>query len=275
MMFKSISRQGRIRAHVASSRSLGRISVPLGLSNNHQEYDSVGQYGRWAAGLSVICHFLIFLLPVSHGHLNGFGKPAATGPKALVLSLQPSVRLHLLIERPHYQPAVYTHRPGAVSPSLPESAGYTASLDRNVEDKPADSTSGMASAPVSESEPDVLQIEHNADGSIKWGADIYYSAPQLDQLAEAASTVVLPEFAQAAPSVQMSDNIAPNSPVLRLLVFINENGAVDGVQVVESGTPEVTAAVMNIFRQALFLPARRQGRPVKSVKQISVFPPGQ
>ncbi|WP_181243166.1 hypothetical protein, partial [Chromobacterium subtsugae] len=101
-----------------------------------------------------------------------------------------------------------------------------------------------------------------ADGRLRLGADIYYPARELDQLAQEQGAITLPD-------VEL-DGQAP--PALTVLVFISETGRVDGVRFEGAAPARLADAISPVFGAASYQPALKDGVPVKSYKRIRIEP---
>lgn len=97
---------------------------------------------------------------------------------------------------------------------------------------------------------------------VRLGADIYYPARELDQLAQEQGAITLPD-------VEL-DGQAP--PALTVLVFISETGRVDGVRFEGAAPARLADAISPVFGAASYQPALKDGVPVKSYKRIRIEP---
>ncbi|AUH50374.1 hypothetical protein CXB49_05890 [Chromobacterium sp. ATCC 53434] len=114
------------------------------------------------------------------------------------------------------------------------------------------SAAGPASAPA--------PLREDGD-RLRLGAYLYYSARELDQLAQQLGPITLPDV----------DLVAPTAPIVAL-VFIDADGQVDAVRFEGSPPPVLTAAIAPVFRATRYLPARKDGLAVKSYKRIRIEP---
>jgi len=119
-----------------------------------------------------------------------------------------------------------------------------------------DASQPLLASPASASMTDAAEAQ-------QLGLDFYYAAPQLDVLALEQLPIQLVE-----PYGLGMDDVEVN-----LRVYINEQGGVDAVQLVSARPAGVEGPLLEVFRQAKFYPAIRDGRPVKSFKLIRIGPP--
>ena len=141
--------------------------------------------------------------------------------------------------------------PATASPPAPGPRRRTRSLSC----WPTSAAGGEASAPAG-------AAPREADGRLRLGADIYYPARELDQLAQEQGAITLPD-------VEL-DGRAP--PALIVLVFISETGRVDGVRFEGAAPARLADAISPVFGAASYQPALKDGVPVKSYKRIRIEP---
>lgn len=110
-------------------------------------------------------------------------------------------------------------------------------------------------------EQDDMPPEDIGDDRLRLGADIYYPARELDQLAQERGRIVLPD-------VVLSGSTQP----IEVLVFIGAGGRVDAVRFEGEVNAKLADAVAPVFRGADYQPARKDGRAVKSYKRIRIEP---
>lgn len=115
-------------------------------------------------------------------------------------------------------------------------------------------SSGTASAAVA------APLREDGD-RLRLGADVYYPARELDQLAQQLGPITLPDVDLAAPA----------APIVAL-VFIDAGGQVDAVRFEGSPPPALAAVIAPVFRSTRYLPARKDGLAVKSYKRIRIEP---
>ncbi|POZ60494.1 hypothetical protein [Chromobacterium alticapitis] len=177
-----------------------------------------------ALWLSILAHGALLWLPLRPGSLDG----GAT--ETLTVRMRDS--------------AAAAARTGATA--APDGAARAAAGS-----EPA--AAGLTSATESAASP--------SGDRMRLGADIYYPASELDQLAMERSSIVLPEMALSA-----------SPQPLTLLVFISESGQVDAVRFEGSPSKALADAIEPTFRAAWYQPAIKDGRPVKSYKRIRIEP---
>lgn len=123
--------------------------------------------------------------------------------------------------------------------------------------------SGDTSAPFALAPDSSMAAISDEDASAQLlGFDFYYAARQVDVLALEQLPIQL-----VAPYGLGMDDID-----ITLRVYINERGTVDTVQMVSARPAEAALPLMEIFRQATFYPAIRDGHAVKSFKLIRIGP---
>ncbi|AXE28537.1 hypothetical protein DK842_00505 [Chromobacterium phragmitis] len=103
--------------------------------------------------------------------------------------------------------------------------------------------------------------EDAGNDRLRLGADIYYPARELDQLAQERGHIALPDVALSGPT----------APVV-VLVFIGEGGRVDAVRFEGEVDARLADAIAPVFHAADYQPARKGGRAVKSYKRIRIDP---
>uniref|UniRef100_A0A8W7PIG6 TonB C-terminal domain-containing protein n=1 Tax=Anopheles coluzzii TaxID=1518534 RepID=A0A8W7PIG6_ANOCL len=166
---------------------------------------------------------------------------AATGKTRLAQAASAAVASPPPVPEPHVA------SPAAAPHEIPEQASQPASEQAQ--------TSFTGSASVS---------QDDSAGAQRLGLDFYYAARQLDVLALEQLPIQLVE-----PYGVGMDDVEVN-----LRVYINEQGGVDAVQLVSARPAGVEGPLLDIFRQAKFYPAMRDGHPVKSFKLIRIGPQG-
>jgi protein TonB len=115
------------------------------------------------------------------------------------------------------------------------------------------------SLPVQTATPATTDTDADAQ---QWGVDVYYAARQVDVVAlEQVPIVLLAPYGLGMDDVDVS-----------LRVYINEQGTVDAVQLVSAQPAGVEQPLIEVFRQARFYPAVRDGRAVKSFKLVRIGP---
>lgn len=129
---------------------------------------------------------------------------------------------------------------------------------------PAEQHDKPASAPVSAMlAPDSASQGSDMDSAAQLlGLDFYYAARQVDVLALEQVPIQL-----VAPY-----GLGMDAVDITLRVYINEQGTVDAVQMVSARPAGAEQPLMEIFRQATFYPAIRDGKAVKSFKLIRIGP---
>lgn len=108
---------------------------------------------------------------------------------------------------------------------------------------------------------DDMAPEDIGDDRLRLGADIYYPARELDQLAQERGRIALPDVALNGPS----------QPI-EVLVFIGAGGRVDAVRFEGEVDAKLADAIGPVFHGADYQPARKDGRAVKSYKRIRIEP---
>ena len=125
------------------------------------------------------------------------------------------------------------------------------------------SVSSVTSAPFALAQDSAMAVASGEDASAQLlGFDFYYAARQVDVLALEQLPIQL-----VAPYGLGMDDVD-----ITLRVYINEQGTVDAVQMVSAQPAGAELPLMEIFRQATFYPAIRDGRAVKSFKLIRIGP---
>lgn len=91
----------------------------------------------------------------------------------------------------------------------------------------------------------------------------YYTARELDVQPRALRDIV-PDFPAEADRQRLSGKV-------RLQLKLDADGRIDGIEIVEANPPGVfDASAVDAFRNALFAPAQRNGRPVRARVVIEV-----
>ncbi|WP_159878193.1 hypothetical protein [Aquitalea denitrificans] len=123
------------------------------------------------------------------------------------------------------------------------------------------SVSSDTSAPFALAQDSAITVASGEDASAQLlGFDFYYAARQVDVLAlEQVPIQLLAPYGLGMDDVDIT-----------LRVYINEQGTVDAVQMVSARPAGAELPLMEIFRQATFYPAIRDGRAVKSFKLIRI-----
>lgn len=146
-----------------------------------------------------------------------------------------------------------------------EVAGVATPLQVRLAEKRLVAAADEPPAPVAEEAPEPVE-EKQPDPGTGQGLGVpipyYYSAKEVGERARPIGTIDLD--AQPLPDL-------PDAGLLVLVLFINESGAVDKVDIESSSIASATeSAIADQFRQARFTPAIRNGFPVKSRMKIEV-----
>ncbi|WP_199052796.1 hypothetical protein [Aquitalea sp. ASV15] len=245
---------------------------------------------RWAAlsegdrlllmlSLSLLLHLPLFLRLTQDGSLHGqpsamsvrLGPPARQAAPAAKASppAPPATPARLAVQPrslPHHQaklllsPASKTRLAQAASAAAvtsPPPAVLPEPVASAVAPVLPDASQPLAASPASAPAQDEATAQ-------QLGLDFYYAARQLDVLALEQLPIQLVEpYGLGMDEVEVT-----------LRVYINEQGGVDAVQLVSARPAGVEGPLLEVFRQARFYPAIRQGHPVKSFKLIRIGPPG-
>lgn len=190
-----------------------------------------------ALGLSLALHLLSLTGWQEAGSANAGGTVGAGRLPTRVILAAGGGRLHVAA-------AVLATQHKAESRPRPLQRPAGMALAAQTADSPA-----PAAAPVQQDAPPA-------------GADRYYAAAEVDQVALPRVPIVLP-----APDALLKLGIH-----FQLKVFIDEEGRVDSVLCSDPLPGEQQARIVQAFRLARFEPARLQGRPVKSFKVIDIRP---
>lgn len=241
---------------------------------------------RWAAlsegdrlllvlSLSLLLHLPLFLRLTHEGSLHGqplamsvrlgqAARQATPAPKAsrpatpVTLASQPKSPPHhqaKLLLAPASKTWLAQAASAAVASAAVPSPVQPEQVATPVQPSPPNTSQLLVSSPASASADD-------SAGAQRLGLDFYYAARQLDVLALEQLPIQLVE-----PYGIGMDDVEVN-----LRVYINEQGGVDAVQLVSARPAGVEGPLLEVFRQAHFYPAIRDGRPVKSFKVIRIGP---
>lgn len=244
---------------------------------------------RWAAlsegdrlllvlSLSLLLHLPLFMRLTHEGSLHGqplamsvrlgqAARQATPAPKAS----QPATPARLATgaiqpkSPPHHQAKLL------LAPASKTRLAYAASAAAASATVPLPALPEQVATPVQPSPPNTSQLLLASPASTsledaaepqQLGLDFYYAARQLDVLALEQLPIQLVEpYGVAMDGVDVS-----------LRVYINEQGGVDAVQLVSARPAGIEGPLLEVFRQAHFYPAIRDGRPVKSFKVIRIGP---
>lgn len=241
---------------------------------------------RWAAlsegdrlllvlSLSLLLHLPLFLRLTHEGSLHGqplamsvrlgqSARQATPAPKAsrpatpVTLASQPKSPPHhqaKLLLAPASKTRLAQAASAAVASAAVPSPVQPEQVATPVQPSPPNTSQLLVSSPASASADD-------SAGEQRLGLDFYYAARQLDVLALEQLPIQLVE----------PYGIGMDDVEINLRVYINEQGGVDAVQLVSARPAGVEGPLLEIFRQAKFYPAIRDGRPVKSFKVIRIGP---
>ena len=113
----------------------------------------------------------------------------------------------------------------------------------------------------------VLVLAALAGGAAAWWAlrtpSRYFTAAEVEHVATPVRRLEL-EFPKGREGIDYYGT-------LRMDVLIDEKGHVDRVDVIQSTVPrDFRDHAVQVFSTAVFEPAQRNGRPVKSVKKVEV-----
>ncbi|RQO71200.1 hypothetical protein DBR44_12205 [Aquitalea sp. FJL05] len=240
---------------------------------------------RWAAlsegdrlllvlSLSLLLHLPLFMRLTHEGSLRGqpqamsvrlgqaarqavpppqASKPASVARLVIQPPPAPRHRAQLLLAAAAKTRLAHAASAAVASPATPPSA--TPSQLATPQPPLSDASPMLAASPASASLDDAAEAQ-------QLGLDFYYAARQLDVLALEQLPIQLVEpYGLGMDDVEVS-----------LRVYINEQGGVDAVQLVSARPAGVEGPLLEVFRQAKFYPAIRDGHPVKSFKVIRIGP---
>lgn len=236
---------------------------------------------RWAAlsegdrlllvlSLSLLLHMPLFMRLTHEGSLRGqpqamsvrlgqAARQAAPPPQASKparLATPPPAPRHqaqLLLAATGKTRLAHAASAAVASPATPPPA--TPQHLETPQPVPSGASPMLAASPASASADDAAEAQ-------QLGLDFYYAARQLDVLALEQLPIQLVEpYGLGMDDVEVT-----------LRVYINEQGGVDAVQLVSARPAGVEGPLLEVFRQAHFYPAIRDGHPVKSFKVIRIGP---
>ncbi len=231
---------------------------------------------RWAAlsdsdrlllmlSLSLLLHLPLFLRLTQEGSLHGQPSAMSVWLGQAARQARPAAKASQPRSLPPHQarlllaPASKTRLAQAASAavaSVPPPQVLPEPIAPPVLPPLPDASQPLLASPASASMTDAAEAQ-------QLGLDFYYAAPQLDVLALEQLPIQLVE-----PYGLGMDDVEVN-----LRVYINEQGGVDAVQLVSARPAGVEGPLLEVFRQAKFYPAIRDGHPVKSFKLIRIGPP--
>ncbi|BBF84631.1 hypothetical protein DLM_0991 [Aquitalea magnusonii] len=248
------------------------MKLPFGLRWRPQSW-------RWSAlseadrlmlalSLSLLLHAPLWMRLAAEGSLRG-------QPQALSVRLAGNAAPNAALNAPPVPPAHPVPRHPA--PEIKPSADRVMLSARHKLHLPSSASAAQAQPPlpphaVPQPEPvaasapvmllrDAASAPVGDDGAAQQlGLDFYYAARQVDVLALEQVPIQL-----VAPYGLGMDDVD-----ITLRVYINEQGGVDAVQMVSARPAGAELPLMEIFRQASFYPAIRDGHAVKSFKLIRI-----
>ncbi|WP_062790898.1 energy transducer TonB [Aquitalea pelogenes] len=227
-----------------------------------------------ALSLSLLLHGPLLLRLLPDGSPQGKPQPLHVRlqgqPTPLARPAQPappSPPVLPLVKKPPVSPEIMT---GHSQHHLPKQASAPQVLIAETPARQAPASAPQASQPaVAADQPLPVQTataattDTDADAQ-QWGVDVYYAARQVDVVAlEQVPIVLLAPYGLGMDDVDVT-----------LRVYINEQGTVDAVQLVSAQPAGVEQPLIEVFRQARFYPAVRDGRAVKSFKLVRIGPQG-
>jgi hypothetical protein len=223
-----------------------------------------------ALSLSLLLHGPLLLRLLPDGNPKGKPQPmhvrlqAQSSPSAK--PVQPAAPVLPAVKKRAVSPAVLT---GHSQHRLPKEASAAQALPAAALALPTPASAPQASLPASAPArflPDQTASQSaaaDADADVQQlGVDVYYAARQVDVVAQEQVPIVL-----LAPYGLGMDDVD-----VSFRVYINEQGTVDAVQLVSAQPAGVEQPLMEVFRQARFYPAVRDGHAVKSFKLIRIGP---
>ena len=222
-----------------------------------------------ALSLSLLLHGPLLLRLLPDGSPQGKPQPLHVRlqgqPRPLARPAQPALPVLPVVKKPPVSPETMT---GHSQHRLPKQTSAPQALTAETLAQQAPASAPQASQPaVAADQPLPVQTataattDTGADAQ-QWGVDVYYAARQVDVVALEQMPIVL-----LAPYGLGMDDVD-----VTLRIYINEQGTVDAVQLVSAQPAGVEQPLIEVFRQARFYPAVRDGRAVKSFKLVRIGP---
>ncbi|NWK76429.1 energy transducer TonB [Aquitalea sp. LB_tupeE] len=251
------------------------MNLPFGLRwlPGSWHWSALGDADRLmlALSLSLLLHGPLLLRLLPDGSPQGKPQPMHVRlqgePSPLAKPAQPVPPVLPVEKKQVVSPAVLT---GHGQHRMPKQASVAQALPAATLAQQAPASAPQASQPAVAANQSLpvqtatpATIDTDADAQ-EWGVDVYYAARQVDVVALEQMPIVL-----VAPYGLGMDDVD-----VTLRVYINEQGTVDAVQLLSAQPAGVEQPLIEVFRQARFYPAVREGRAVKSFKLVRIGPHG-
>lgn len=252
------------------------MNLPFGLRwlPGSWRWSALGDADRLmlALSLSLLLHGPLLLRLLPDGSPQGKPQPLHVRLQSpsppVARPAQPAPPVLPVVKKPPVSPETMTgHSPHR----MPKQASAAQALPAETLAQQAPASAPQASQPAVAADQSLpvqaaMPATTDTDGDVQQlGVDVYYAARQVDVVALEQMPIVL-----LAPYGLGMDDVD-----VTLRVYINEQGTVDAVQLVSAQPAGVEQPLIEVFRQARFYPAVRDGRAVKSFKLVRIGPQGE